>query len=502
MTHLLPAALVVLLVTAAPAAAAVPFSAGTGRGPDVATGADGSGHVAFVNTDSPGDFVGYCRVPARGAGCNATHQLGFPGGAAAVATNSDAQVFAPQPGKVVVIASCFVCGAGGAADRTFLWISTDNGATFDAGTEIGSLAIGGGTQGIWFDLSGQYLGAAGRNVQSMTTPASTTSVVASPFSTNSGPSVAFVPGTRNVLYVVNDLHTFRFALFTDPEPVGATPAEFNTQANWATNLVPTAAEADNVSETMTSFGVSGAFLTYRFFVPGDNHLVLRRFDPAAGNFTAPRNIEGASPIDDSVDDPDSFQDAAGRLHVVWRSLFDGGRLRYIRSDDGGATFTVPASLGTGESYVDPQISANATGSGWAAWQGNGPGPIRVVALDPRAEAGGRYSGPSKLKSTSVSGATITFSTPRNCVPVGASFRVRLEPRRSRRQGSLFVRITRADFFVGSTRVAIDRRAPFVQTLIISGARPGTTSSLRARAYIKVRRGRAPKRSVTATVRTC
>ena len=214
--------------------------------------------MAFVNTDAPGDFVGYCRVPAGGTACDVDHQFAFPGGEAAVATNNDAQVFAPQPGKVVVIASCFVCGAGGAADRTFRWISTDNGATFDAGTEIGSLAIGGGDAG---HLVRRQRPVPGRRGQPRAVddhagvPA--TSVVASPLLTNYSPSVAFVPGTRNVLHVVNDLDTFRFALFTDPEPVGATPAEFNTQANWATNLVPTAAEADNVSETMPTSGSRG-----------------------------------------------------------------------------------------------------------------------------------------------------------------------------------------------------------------------------------------------------
>lgn len=502
MKRLLPAALALLALTAPAAGAAVPFSAGTGQGPDVATSPDGTAHVAFVNTDSPGDFVGYCRVPAGGGACGASHQLGFPGGAAAVATNNDAQVFAPQPGRVVVIASCFVCGAGGAADRTFRWISTDNGATFDAGTEIGDLAVGGGTQGIWFDLSGQYLAAAGARVQSMTTPPPATSVLASPFTTNFSPSVAFVPGTPNVVHVVNDLDTFRFALFTDPPPTGATPAEFNTQTNWATNLVPTAAEPDNVSETMLNFGPSGAFLTYRLFVPNDNHLVLRRFDAATGNFTGPVNVEGSSPIDDSVDYPDSFQDPAGRMHIVWRSLHDGGRLRYRRGDNGGATFTAPANLGTKETYVDPQVSANAAGNGWVVWQGIGSGPIRVVALDPQPEPGQAYTGPSKSKSVPVEGATITFSTPRNCVAVGSSFRVTLKHRRKKRKGNVFVKVTRADFFIGRSRVRIDRRAPFVQTLTITGARANTTYNLRARAYIKVRRGKAPKKSVTATVRTC
>ena len=70
-------------------------------------------------------------------------------------------------------------------------------------------------------------------------------------------------------------------------------------------------------------------------------------------------IEGTDPIDDNsgIEDPNHSQDGSGRLHVVWRTLYDGGRLRYTRSDDGGATFSPAANLATKETFFDPIVEA-------------------------------------------------------------------------------------------------------------------------------------------------
>ena len=252
-----------------------------------------------------------------------------------------------------------------------------------------------------------------------------------------------MPGTRNVLHVVNDLDTFRFALFTDPEPVGATPAEFNTQANWVTNLVPTAAEADNVSETMTSFGISGAFLTYRFSVPNDNHLVLRRFDPATGNFTAPRNVEGASEIDDSVDYPTlpgRGRAPAHRLALAVRRRAPALHpLRQRRRDLHGTR----EPRDEGDVRRSPGLGQRGR-AGMGGLVGDRPGPVRVVALDPRPETGGTTPArrsPRAWRSTAPASHSPRREVrrPRRVVPRHASWK------RSKRKGNVFVRITRTDF---------------------------------------------------------
>jgi hypothetical protein len=104
-------------------------------------------------------------------------------------------------------------------------------------------------------------------------------------------------------------------------------------------------------------------------------------------FGAPSYIEGAAPVDDSVDYPHASQDAGGRLHAVWHSLHDGNRLRYTRSDDGGATFGAAANLAAREFFFEPLVEAAPDGSGFAVWAGNGVSPIRVVRIDPQPEAG-------------------------------------------------------------------------------------------------------------------
>ncbi len=66
-----------------------------------------------------------------------------------------------------------------------------------------------------------------------------------------------------------------------------------------------------------------------------------------------------------------------------------------------------------------------------------------------------------------------------------------------------MKVTRTDFYVGAKRSKIDKKAPFTQTLKVpSTARLGSSVTLRARAYIKVKKGRAPKKSVKATIKVC
>ena len=66
-----------------------------------------------------------------------------------------------------------------------------------------------------------------------------------------------------------------------------------------------------------------------------------------------------------------------------------------------------------------------------------------------------------------------------------------------------MKIRRTDFYIGSRRVKIDRKAPFKQTLRVRASSiPGSAIRLRARAFIKVKRGRSPKKSVFVTFRVC
>ena len=256
----LAAATAATLACAAPAVAATPFSGPTtGSGWDLAVGADGTGHAAWL-TDEAGDRVQYCRVPAGGSACDGESALlSFPGGAAAEA-GYDAQIFTPAPNKIVIFASCYVCGAGGAADRSWRWISTDDGANFGAPVEVGSLRLEG--QAAYLASGDVGLGAEGSLFQGMNDGPS-----ASELDLGSGgfvysQAVAVVPGgSQQVVHAVDNLDTVKYAVFTEPSPP-VSAADANTLAKWQSGKFLPAPEGDN-DETHLSSGPNGVFVSYR-----------------------------------------------------------------------------------------------------------------------------------------------------------------------------------------------------------------------------------------------
>jgi hypothetical protein len=384
------------LTPTASALAATPFTAGTGTGHDLAVGADGMGHVVWIRDDGVEDEVPYCRVPAGGSACDgASTTLEFPDTTAANPDSfGSAHVFSPAANKVVVAASCTQCGSGGLPDRTYMWTSTNNGATFPVVQEIGADLMVGGQTGFMTSGADVVLGVEGGLFMGMDFPG----IETADFNLGGGggfvynPAVVPGPDSSTVVHALDDLHAVKYAVFSDPATPGITPAELNNPANWVSKLLA-AAEGEN-SETHLSSGANGVLLSYRYFVPNNNRIALRRFDAATDTFGAPLYVEGANSIDNnSADMPHHAQDGSGRIHAVWRSLHGGGRLRYTRSDDGGLSFSPVANLATSESFIDPLVEASPAGTGFAVWSGSGTSSIRVVPIDPIFEADPATGGP-------------------------------------------------------------------------------------------------------------
>jgi len=89
------------------------------------------------------------------------------------------------------------------------------------------------------------------------------------------------------------------------------------------------------------------------------------------------------------------------------------------------------------------------------------------------------------------------------VAPGKTFTVTLTWKKQKRKGNKFVKVRRADFYIGSKRVKIDKKAPFRQTLkVTASSKPGSTVTLKARAYIKVKRGKSPTKSITSKIKVC
>ena len=113
------------------------------------------------------------------------------------------------------------------------------------------------------------------------------------------------------------------------------------------------------------------------------------------------------------------------------------------------------------------------------------------------------SGAAKTTTVTTPGASIGFSVPNTCVQPGSTFKVTLKWKRQKRKGNLFVKVTRADFYIGAKVAKIDKQAPFVQTLkVTASAKRGSTITLRARAFIKVTHGKVPKKSIKSSIKVC
>jgi hypothetical protein len=369
-------AVLALLAMAGPAPAATPFTAGAGGNPSVAVGSDGSGHVVWA-TPNPTQ-VGYCRAAAGAAACNRSLLLPFPGAPNAQTTGRPV-VFTPAANTIVIVAGCWNCT--GSTDRTFKWTSTNNGESFGAPTQIGTGITTEGS-GTWIEDAGIFVGASGSRVKAAIADGDDGVPYATGGVFTYGPEVVRVGATSKLVAATNDLDIVKYGVYTG----GSLAAlNINDVTKWVKDQTLPAPEGDN-SDTDLNSGPNGVYLTYRYFVPNDNRVGLRRFDPVTNTFGAPSYIEGANAIDNnSLDYPDTFQDASGRIHAVWRTLYDGQRLRYTVSDTAGANFSAVANLAKQEGFYHPALAAGADGKGFAVWTPNNIGTVRIVALDPQPE---------------------------------------------------------------------------------------------------------------------
>ena len=370
------------LALPATAQAAAPFTAGTGEQPSVAVGADGSGHVAWETTEEPVK-VGYCRLSAETSACNRSELLSFPGTEAYSAGR--AQIFTPSANKVVIVAGCWECPTG-AEDKVYHWVSTNNGDSFSGPFELG-YDLGNDGFGAWLDELGIFVAANSSSVKAQQGPIATPGTgvqfaTGGVFVFNS--EAARLQGENTLVATTNDLDTIKYAVYNG-SPL--TVSNVNNAANWASDLTLLSPESDN-SDTALNSGPNGIFLSYLNYRPNDSQVALRRFDQGTGAFGLPVYVAGADPIDADIDfsEPDSFQDPAGRIHVVWDSQYEDNRLRYTVSDTGGANFSAPETLAANEGFYEPEVAAGADGHGFATWTPSTEGAIRVVPLDPHPES--------------------------------------------------------------------------------------------------------------------
>ena len=517
------ATVVAFACASAPASAATPFTVGQGGGVHVVGSGDGTGHVAWgiPARDGAPAKIGYCNLAAFTNTCAFTQELAYPPAApmTAEADPMDITIHSPSSPEVLITGSCKKCGDGSDSDHVYRWYSTTSGGSFSDPYLLGTTptAAGIGANGHWLSGTNLFL-APGEGNKSLVfnTPmggvAASFSVVSPGYT--STPGITLVPtlggALYKIVYVAADSGSIQYSVFEGGTLDGGSVAD---ESKWLKNRFLTLAEP-NIGEPRLNTGPASAYLTYRRVVPGDNQILIRRFNAGVPNaFAAAAPLQGNDPIDDTADFPDSEQDGSGRVHVLWTSQYGGGRLRYTRSSATGDEYSAPANIAQGEAFVDPDVAGVPDGSGWAAWQGTGDSPIRVVRLEPSAEPVAVTPPVVKppvvvpatplTKTASVRGATVSFAVPRACVKAGATFKTTLTWKRKTQKGNLFVKITRTDFYVAGKLVKTDKTAPFSQTLRVpASAAAGSKLKLSARAHIKVKRGKSPKKSIASSVTVC
>ena len=317
----------------------------------------------------------------------------------------------------------------------------------------------------------------------------------------SSPSIVQVPGQTKLVYATSDLFGIRTALYLGPDLAAGTLMD---PSRWIVDTALPGAEPGIRAPRLTA-GTSGVWLSYEQQKPLDDHVLIRRFDTVKNTFGAARTIESEAEIDSGLDDVSSGQDPAGRVHVVWRTDLQQKLLRYSVSDPAGAGFGAPATIAQDETFLNPEVAAGTSGAGWVVWQAMDDSPIRVLPVNlPTGDgAAAPAGGATRRVSTSVPGASIALELPAGCVKPGGTFRARLSWKRQKKKNNVFVKITRTDFTVAGGKAKIDRKAPFVQTLRVPAtAVKGASVTFRARAFIKVKRGKAPKKSIRSTIKVC
>lgn len=166
---------------------------------------------------------------------------------------------------------------------------------------------------------------------------------------------------------------------------------------------------------------------------------------------------------------------------------------------------LPSATGNPVTLTFPSAGLYTLRVGFKDLSGNtGEATLTVSAGAPAIAAS-----PPAPRSTSVtttkkvSGVSIQLTRPRACMKAGGSFTATLSFKRSKKKGSKKVKITRVEFYIDKKRVKTDKKDPFRQRLTVRKLKAGSKHELRARAWIKVSKGKkTPKKSITTSFSVC
>jgi hypothetical protein len=346
-------ALLLALALALPSAAhAAPVTLGPGIEPGATVDSSGTAYIAWIGEEFPNSSLNFCRLPRGAKACDRTGPITTPGA-------SLLRPFVTVDGATVRVFSYRYGLTGPRFDAVYMFTSTDGGASFDAGVEVGTNpfydAVLGPGNGV--SLVANNSSIYQRVPNDGTGPVLAEARLADDYPYT--PSVAITPSGILAVFA-NGSSNARFRVHQgggDPNDIATWSAAFDF--------------SEYASYLRLASGPSGTFLQS---VDSEGNIVVQEF--TGSGFTAPVLLPGpAHELTGGA--KDMTQDGGGRLHAVWPfNDANGTHIGYATSDD-GTTW----AAGSFEAGPDPEDLNQAPGEmraavapdhvGVAVWQGSG-----------------------------------------------------------------------------------------------------------------------------------
>ena len=132
MRSLLTLVLAVAIVAPASAHAQAPVPLGNGTQPAVTVDGAGTAYIAWISRSADPTTLHFCRLPRGATVCAVNRQIPVPG-------TSLTRPFVAVDGGTIRVLSYRYGLTPGRFDAVYMLTSTDGGATFDGGSQIGTL---------------------------------------------------------------------------------------------------------------------------------------------------------------------------------------------------------------------------------------------------------------------------------------------------------------------------------------------------------------------------
>ena len=357
----------VMLLAVGPgsASAATPVTLGPGVQPGVSILQDGTAFIAWIGHEADPTSLHFCRLPRGASACAVNQQVAVPG-------TSLSRPFVTVLGSTVKIFSYRYGLTSGRFSAIYMLTSTDNGATFDAGVQVGTNGFHDAIEGPGNTVS--FIADNSSIFQNVPADGSTTVLTEARLADDHpySPSVALVDAATPLAVVANGSGNAQFRRY-------AGAGDMNDAANWT----PAQDFSTVASYTRLASGPAG------LFVQSDDspgNIVVQKFNGTG--FDAPVTIPGPA-HELTGGSKDMTQDASGRLHMVWPfGDANGSHIGYAVSDDGtswrvGSFEAGPSPTELDQTPGDMRLRVAPDHIGVATWRSSGSDPqVRAIAIGP------------------------------------------------------------------------------------------------------------------------